>query len=122
MLKRHAVPLLALFMMVVLAGCASSDTTASSKTPANVDGTWSGGVVGQARTVTMVLKQSGTQVTGTLSGAGTLDGPILGTVDGDTIRLRESGSMGATPMLTVKGDTITGIVGGSTLNLRRVGK
>ena len=114
MLKRHAVPLLALLMMVVLAGCASSDTTASSKTPANVDGTWSGGVVGQARTVTMVLKQSGTQVTGTLSGAGTLDGPILGTVDGDTIRLRESGAMGATPMLTVKGDTITGIVGGST--------
>ena len=122
MLKRHAVPLLAL-LMVVLAGCASSETTTSSQTPANVDGTWTGGVVGQARTVTMTLKQSGTQVTGNLSGAGTLDGPIVGTVDGNTIRIREgSGAMGATPMLTVKGDTITGIMGGSTLNLRRVGR
>jgi hypothetical protein len=121
MLKRHAVPLLAL-LMVVLAGCASGTTT-SSQTPANVDGTWTGGVVGEARTVTMTLKQSGTQVTGNLSGAGTLDGPIVGTVDGNTIRLREgSGAMGATPMLQVKDDTITGLVGGRTLNLRRVGR
>ena len=120
MLKRHAVPLLAL-LMVVLAGCASSGSTASSAPPANVDGTWTGGVVGEARTVTLTLKQSGTQVTGTLSGAGTLDGPIEGTVDGNTIRLRERGAMGATPMLLVKGDLITGLVGsGSTLNLRRV--
>jgi hypothetical protein len=123
MLKRHAVPLLAL-LMVILAGCASSDTTTSSQTPANVDGTWTGGVVGEASTVTLTLKQSGTQVTGNLSGAGTLDGPIVGTVDGNTIRLREgSGAMGATPMLQVRGDTITGIVGqGRSLNLRRVGR
>jgi hypothetical protein len=123
MVKRHAVPFLAL-LMVVLAGCASSGTTASSQTPANVDGTWTGGVVGEASTVTMTLKQTGTQVTGNLSGAGTLDGPIVGTVDGNTIRLREgSGAQGATPMLQVKGDTITGIVGsGRQLNLRRVGR
>jgi hypothetical protein len=123
MLKRHAVSFLAL-LMVVLAGCASSGTTASSsQTPANVDGTWTGGVVGEARTVTLTLKQAGSQVTGNLSGAGTLDGPIVGTVDGNTIRLREgTGAQGSTPMLTVKGDTITGIMGSSTLNLRRVGR
>ena len=121
MLKRHAVPLLAL-LMVVLAGCATSETASSSGPPANVDGTWTGGVVGEARTVTLTLKQSGSAVTGTLSGAGTMDGPIEGTVIGDTIRLRERGAMGATPALLVKGDRITGLVGGGTLNLRRVGR
>ena len=37
----------------------------------------------------------------------------------NTIRLRESSGYGSTPMLNVKGDQITGILGGTTLNLRR---
>lgn len=67
----------------------------------------------------MVLKQSGANVTGTLSGAGTLDGPIEGTVDGNTIRLRERSGFGATPLLNVQGDQITGNLAGTTLNMRR---
>ena len=82
---------------------------ASSQPPANVNGTWTGGLVGDAATVTLVLKQDGNRVTGSLTGAGTLDGPVEGTVDGDTLRLREKGGMTSTPMLDVNGDQITGL-------------
>jgi hypothetical protein len=67
----------------------------------------------------MILKQAGTSVTGNLTGAGTLDGPIEGTVQGNTIRLKERSGFGQTPLLNVKGDQITGTVGGTTLTLRR---
>jgi hypothetical protein len=53
-------------------------------------------------------------------GAGTLDGPIEGTVDGNTIRLREQ--FGETPLLNVRGDQITGTVRGTTLTLRRTAR
>jgi hypothetical protein len=59
-------------------------------------------------------------VTGTLSGAGTADGPIEGIMEGNTIRLREASGYGNTPALTVKDDQITGFVRGTTLTLRRV--
>jgi hypothetical protein len=118
MLKKAAVPVLGL-LMVVLAGCASSDTKAAGP-PADVNGTWTGSLTGGAATYTLVLKQTGTQVTGTLTGAGTADGPVEGIVDGNTIRLREQGGPGQTPALMVKGDQITGWVRGTTLNLRRV--
>jgi hypothetical protein len=49
-----------------------------------------------------MLKQSGTRVTGTLTVAGTADGPIEGIVDGNTIKLREQGGPSETPALTVK--------------------
>ena len=68
----------------------------------------------------LMLKQSGTRVTGTLTGAGTADGPIEGIVDGNTIKLREQGGPSETPALTVKGDVITGFIRGTTLTLRRV--
>ena len=119
-LKKVTLPLLGL-LIASLVGCASSSKSPSASTasPANVNGTWTGGTATGARTVTMVLKQTGTTVTGNLSGAGTADGPVEGTVDGNTIRLRESSGYGSTPMLNVKGDQITGILGGTTLNLRR---
>ena len=66
-------------------------------------------MAGGASTYTLVLNQSGTRVTGTLTGAGTADGPIEGIVDGNTIKLREQGGPSETPALMVKGDEITGL-------------
>jgi hypothetical protein len=107
--------------IATLAACASSQSpSASMATPANVNGTWTGGTSTGASTVTMILRQTGTNVTGNLTGAGTLDGPIEGTVDGNTLRLRERSGYAGTPLLSVRGDQISGNLGGATLNLRRV--
>jgi hypothetical protein len=107
-------------LIATLAGCAGSHSpSASIVVPANVDGTWTGSTTTGSRTITMLLKQKGTYVIGTLEGAGVLDGPIEGTVDGTTVRLKERSGFGATPWLNVLGDQITGNLGGSTLNLRR---
>src|SRR5262245_7179362 len=104
MLKRTEIPLLAL-SIVLLAGCATSRAVGP---PADVNGTWTGGSAAGARTYTLVLKQTGAQVTGTLTGAGTLDGPVEGIVEGNTIRLREQEGFAETPALMVRGDQITG--------------
>ena len=129
MLKTVTLPLLGLLIAAV-AGCAGSQKSASSSqtkspsasvaAPANVNGTWQGGTATGASTVTMVLKQSGNNVVGTLTGAGTMDGPIEGVVSGNTIQLAEKSGYGETPLLNVRGDQITGTVRGTTLNLRRV--
>ena len=118
MLKRATGPILGLLIAFVLAGCASSQS--SGMPPANVNGTWTGSMSGGARTYTLVLNQSGTRVTGTLTGAGTADGPIEGIVDGNTIKLRDQGGPSETPALMVKGDQITGWIRGSTLTLNRM--
>ena len=127
MLKNVTLPLLGV-LIAAFAGCAGSQKSASSQkppsasvaAPANVNGTWQGGTATGASTVTMVLKQSGNNVAGTLTGAGTLDGPIQGVVSGNTIQLSEKSGYGETPLLNVRGDQITGTVRGTTLNLRRV--
>jgi hypothetical protein len=118
MLKKATGPILGLLIVFALAGCAS--TQSSSMPPANVNGTWTGSMSGGARTYTLVLNQSGTRVTGTLTGAGTADGPIEGIVDGNTIKLRDQGGPSETPALMVKGDQITGWIRGSTLTLNRM--
>jgi hypothetical protein len=119
MLRKATLPLLGL-LIATLAGCAGSRSpSASVATPADVSGTWTGSTTTGARTMTLQLKQTGTNVKGTLTGAGTLDGPIEGTVDGNTIRLREKSGYGSTPTLNVQGDRITGNLGDTTLNLRR---
>src|SRR5262249_25717150 len=114
MVKRATLLLLGL-SMVTFIGCASSSSKSPSArvaTPADVNGTWTGGTTtGAGRTVTMILKQTGTNVEGTLSGAGTLDGPITGMVDGNTIRLAQRSGFKETPLLNVEGDQISGIVG-----------
>ena len=114
-------------LMATASGCAkskspsaSTSSSASVATPANVTGTWTGSTTTGARVMTLQLKQTGKDVTGTLAGAGVLDGPIEGTVDGNTIRLRERSGFGSTPSLNVRGDQITGDLGGTTLNLRRM--
>jgi hypothetical protein len=110
-------PILGL-LIVVLAGCATSES--SKMASADVNGTWTGSLSGGARTYTLILKQTGTQVTGTIAGAGTIDGPIDGIVDGNTIRLRDESGYAQTPSLMVTGDRITGLFRGTTLDLRRV--
>jgi len=94
---------------------------ANAQSPADVTGTWTGSTATGASTLTLVLKQEGKNVTGTLAGAGTEDGPVTGTVDGNTIRLQNS--RGGTPSLNVKGDQMTGMLSsGSSVTMRRVSK
>lgn len=123
MLKRAAFPLLAL-LLATLAGCASTESTSAKSTgstPAYVEGTWMGGTNKGASTMVVVLKQTGNNVTGTLSGAGTVDGPIEGTVQGNSIQLRERSGFRETPQLKVSCEQISGpLYDGSTVTLRRI--
>jgi hypothetical protein len=59
-------------------------------------------------------------VTGTLTGAGTDDGPVTGTVQGNTIRLRYDDGRETTPSLNIKGDQIEGMLSGTSVTLKRV--
>jgi hypothetical protein len=93
---------------------------ASAEAPADVNGTWVGSTLRGASTMTLVLKQTGNAVKGTIVGAGTADGPMDGTVDGKTIRLRFDNDTDQTPLLNVKGDEITGLLSGTEITLRRV--
>jgi hypothetical protein len=117
-------------VMVATVGCAgssgrsvssgTSSPSAAAAAPANVNGVWSGYLVGGAP-VSMTLKQTGTDVKGNLSvgGRADLDGPVEGVVEGNTLKLRERSGFGSAPLLNVRGDQITGIVAGTTLDLRR---
>jgi hypothetical protein len=63
MLNRAAVPLLGL--IVVLAGCASSESAMIATLPTvDVSGTWTGGPARGAATYTLVLEQTGSNVKG----------------------------------------------------------
>jgi hypothetical protein len=122
MLKRAALPLLGL-LLGALAGCASTESTntkSTGATPAYVDGTWMGSTQRGASTMVVVLKQTGNNVTGTLSGAGAdVDGAILGTVDRNSIKLRQAGASAETPLLRASCEQISGNLGGSVVELRR---
>ena len=109
-------------LIAMLTGCSTSSSTSPSAavaTPADVTGTWVGATTTGSRTITMVLRQNGADVTGNLQGAGTLDGPIEGTVDGNTIRLRERAGL-QSPSLNVNGNEMSGMLSGTGLTLRRV--
>ena len=93
---------------------------ASAQAPGDVSGTWTGGTLRGASTLTLVLKQDGQKVTGTLTGAGTDDGPVTGIVQGNTIRLRYDDGRETTPSLNVKGDQIEGMLSGTSITLKRV--
>ena len=90
-------------------------------TPYTVDGTWAGGTTAGITNMVVVLKQNGNNVTGTLSGAGRIDGPIDGTVQGNTIQLRERTGFRETPQLKVSCEQIAGpLYDGSTVTLHRI--
>jgi hypothetical protein len=120
-MKRVVLPLLGL--LATVAGCASTQSSsngASGGTPAYVEGTWSGGTTSGARTYVVVLKQTGTDVTGTLSGGGaTVDGPIQGTVDSNSIKLSRSSGFRETPLLRASCEEISGNLGGDIVTMRR---
>ena len=122
-MKRAALPLLGL--LATIAGCASTQSTQSAEstgggTPAYVEGTWSGGTTSGARTYVVVLKQTGNDVVGTLSGGGaSVDGPIQGTVDSRSIRLSRSSGFRETPLLRANCEEISGNLGGDIVTLRR---
>jgi hypothetical protein len=102
--------------LVVLAGYASAQSSS------DVTGTWVGSTVREAATMTMVLEQTGNRVTGTIVGAGTDDGRVEGFVDGNTIRLWFDQSIDDTPSLNIKGNEITGMLSGTEITFRRVGR
>jgi hypothetical protein len=110
--------------IVMLAACAGTQSTTESgaQSGADLTGTWTGRTVSGAKMITLVLKQTGDNLTGTLMGAGAnIDGPVTGTVQGNTVRLRND--RGSTPLLTVNGDQISGTLsGGTAVTLRRTGK
>jgi hypothetical protein len=115
--KQTILVLLVGFSIVLLAG------SASAQSPTDVSGTWTGGTTRGATTLVLVLKQDGQKVKGTLSGAGTDDGPVSGTISGNAIRLQYDDGRSTTPSLNVKGDQITGVLsGGSEVILRRTSK
>jgi|SRR6266700_7460237 hypothetical protein len=115
--KQTILVLLVGFSIVMLAGYASAQS------PTDVSGTWTGSTTRGAATYVLVLKQDGQKVTGTLSGAGTDDGPVTGTISGNTIRLKYDDGRETTPSLTVKGDQIEGVLsGGAQVVLRRPSK
>ncbi len=101
--------------LVVRAGVASAQSSS------DVTGTWVGSTVRGAATMTMVLKQTGNRVTGTIVGAGTDDGRADGIVDGNTIRLWFDQGIDDTPSLYIKGNEITGLLSGTEITFRRVG-
>jgi hypothetical protein len=101
--------------LVVLAAYANAQSSP------DVTGTWVGSTVRGAATVTMVLKQTGNRVTGTIVGAGTDDGRVEGFVDGNTIRLWFDQRIDDTPSLNIKGNEITGMLSGTEITFRRVG-
>jgi len=107
--------------MLTVSGCASSSPSASVATaPVDVNGTWMGSAPTGARNVSLLLQQNGMYVAGALAGAGVIDGPIHGIVEGNMIKITSTPDFGATPRLSVTGDTMTGDLAGARLNLRRV--
>ena len=102
--------------LVVLAGYASAQSSP------DVTGTWVGSTLRGAATYTMVLQQTGNRVTGTITGAGTDDGRVEGLVNGNTIRLWFDQREDDTPALNIKGNEITGMLSGTEIKFRRVGR
>jgi hypothetical protein len=71
--------------------------------------------------MTLRLQQTGTNVTGTLAGAGAADGPITGVVGGNTIDL-SAPQRALAPRLVVRGDLMDGFLDGVPLKLVRFGQ
>ncbi len=115
-LTKRTVLLYLSLSLVVLAGYASAQSSP------DVTGTWVGSTVRGATTMTMVLKQTGNRVTGTIQGIGTGDGPVDGTIQGKTMRLRFDKDTEQTPTLNIKENEITGMLSGAEVTFRRVGK
>jgi len=119
MVKRLTLLLLG-SLILTLPGCAGSKSPSASAAPADVSGTWMGGTVTGTRAITMQLRQTGSNVTGTLAGAGAADGPITGVIGGDTMQLSAERTAFA-PRVVVRGDLMRGELDGVPMDLVRLG-
>jgi hypothetical protein len=102
---------------------ATTGSVAASPTSSDVTGLWQGNVGVGARTtsVSLNLREEGEALKGSLAVGGRpdLSGPVTGRIEGDTLRLRlDNGAVG--PQVQVKGDTMTGMISGEPLDLRRM--
>jgi hypothetical protein len=100
-------------VLMLGAGCASSSSAPAASTgpPANVAGSWSGGLYGpQSNSVSMQLQQKGTAVTGTIQVGGRTDlsGGITGTVSGNMFNYDLAN--GGAGTMQVSGNTMSGTV------------
>jgi len=114
--------LLGSLITVTLSGCASSASPSASPSgaPADFSGTWMGGNAIGTKDMTLHLQQTGTTVTGTLEGVGAPDGPIKGSVGGNTIQLSAVRAR-FEPRLVIRGDLMDGTLDGVPLKLVRFG-
>ena len=124
MSKRATITFLGLIALVSVTGCAGSVSdvpSAAVRGPVDVGGTWVGGLVLGGAPVTMILEQTGENVTGHLrvTGRADLSGPVEGTVHGASITLHTRSGFATAPQLSVRGDQITGSVGGDALDVYR---
>ncbi len=111
-------------ILLGVASCArtQSDPALMASTAPTVDvtGTWVGSWIYAPPTtgngpIKMIMQQTGSKVTGTVEGTGTQvprSGPISAIVQGDQLQILHP--TGVTGSLTVKGDTISGELGGLT--------
>jgi hypothetical protein len=120
--------------LTLLGGCATGDTagrtgdTGGTAPPADVSGTWDGSFTGVGSTgfnftFVAILEQKGNTVTGTISGASlaSYNGPIYGTVRGNTFSWRRTMGSGS-GSVTVSGNEMSGTGTGGypgQLTLRR---
>ena len=117
MMKTSTLLILGL-LITTLSACGSASPGAGTS-GADVNGTWRGSTASGTKRVTLQLQQTGTNVTGTLAGTGAHDGPIQGTVEGNTIQLTPRSGSTAIPRLLVRGDLMTGELDGVPVNLVR---
>ncbi len=123
MLKTFGGALLVLLVAAV-SGCASTESTPSAMTgpPANAAGSWSGyaGMGAAAAPVSLNLTQTGANVTGNLDVGGSpdLSGPVVGTVQGNTLTLQMQNGRRLSAM-NVSPDQINGIIPAGPVTLRR---
>jgi len=111
---------MAIVLCALIAGCAgSTPAPAPTGAPVNVTGTWRGsfrsqGVVPVGE-LTLVLRQTGNKLTGSVSPGV----EIVGTVEGNRVSYRTVNGRGGGD-LTVDGDEMTGYSGaGSQLRFKR---
>ena len=107
-------------LLALISGCATTAPVETSATPVDISGTWQGtsdarSIFVPVRDLTLVLKQSGTKVTGNASIGGDLEGVVTGNRFSYTLT-----SGGGAGDLTVAGDAMTGYARtGAVLTLRR---
>jgi hypothetical protein len=124
MIRWCAVPLLG-FSILLIASCAGPTPApgVAGGPPVNIGGHWAGsaGMGAAAAPVSLSLVQDGAAVSGTISigGRPDLSGPVVGTVEGNTVSLELRNGYGSLPDLTAAQERITGILSLGPMSLRR---